>query len=323
MRIGIDAMGGDFAPAECIKGVLLAAKTFSASNSIVLFGQEEKIKACFDNEKQVMPSFVEIVNCPDIIEMAESPTRGFAGKPNSSIAVGFAHLKEGKIDSFGSAGNTGAMLVGAMFSVKAIPGVLRPAIGAVLPRPNKKHGLLLDVGANADCRPDVLAQFGILGSLYVSHIYKTQNPRVALLNIGEEEDKGNKDAKEAYVELKKLAAAGDIDFVGNVEGRDIFTNDNADVIVTDGFTGNIVLKLGESLYDMFKHRINETDDYIDSFNYENYGGTGILGVNAPVIIAHGISNSVSFNNMINLSKQIIESHLVEDIKKAFQSVIAN
>ncbi len=316
-------MGGDFAPKECIRGVLRAAPVLPAGITLVLFGQEDKIRECLEAEGASLPACAEIVPCEEVIEMGESPTRGFASKQQSSIYIGFQHLKDGLIDSFGSAGNTGAMLVGAMFSVKAIPGVIRPAIGSVLPRPNKKYGLILDVGANADCRPEVLAQFGILGSLYANHIYHIEQPRVALLNIGEEEDKGNKDAKEAFVELRKLHEAGDIQFVGNVEGRDIFTNDKADVIVTDGFTGNIVLKLGESLYDMFKHRIQEHDDYIDSFNYENYGGTGILGVNAPVVIAHGISNAVSFHNMINLSREIIESKLVEDIKKAFQSVIAS
>ncbi len=311
MRIGIDAMGGDFAPLECIKGALLFYKQFPANIQIVLFGDETKINTVF-KELGEKPDCIEVVHCPEVIDMAESPTKAFSTKPNSSIAVGFNYLKEGKIDSFASAGNTGAMLVGAMYSVKPIQGVMRPAISALVPRMNGKKAIILDVGVNADCKPEMLNQFALLGSLYLEHVYKVPNPRIGLLNIGEEEGKGNKLTQETYPMMKENDK---INFIGNVEGRNIFS-DMAEVIVCDGFTGNVILKFGESFYDLINARKIQ-DKYFDQFNFENSAGTAILGVNAPVVVAHGISNDLAFKSILLHSKEIIESNLVEILKQAF------
>jgi len=311
MRIGIDAMGGDYAPSECIKGVGLLDKSLPADDTIVLFGIEDIISKHLA-ENQISTNRVEIVHCADVIEMAESPTKSFATKPGSSIAVGFQYLKEGKIDCFSSAGNSGAMLVGTMYSVKVIPGVLRPAISTILPRFDGSIGLLLDIGANADCKPEVLNQFAELGSVYMKDVYQIQNPKVGLLNIGEEEGKGNALAQATYPLLKENPF---INFIGNIEGRDIFSN-ICDVVVCDGFTGNIVLKFGESFYDMIKLR-KVDDPYFDVFNYENYGGSGILGVNGAVVIGHGISKAPAIFNMAMLSVNIAKSNLVSELKARF------
>jgi len=245
--------------------------------------------------------------------MGEHPTKAFVQKPNSSISLGFKLLKEGAIDALSSAGNSGAMLVGAMFTVKTIPGVLRPAITSIIPQSKLTLGILVDAGANADCKPEFLLQFGILGSLFAQHVYHVDNPRVALMNIGEEEEKGNILCQAAYPLLK---ASKLINFVGNVEGRNAF-NDFAEVVVTDGFTGNVILKLAESIYEIAVKR-NIQDDFFDLFNYEQYGGSPILGVNAPVLVGHGISSPEAIKNMVLLSRDIVENALVEKIKLAFQ-----
>ena len=234
-------------------------------------------------------------------------------KPNSSIAVGFQLLKDNHIDAFAGTGNTGAMLVGAIYSVKSVAGVIRPCITSLLPKEKGGRGVILDVGTNADCKPDVLYQFGILGSIFAEHIYGIKNPKVGLLNIGEEQEKGNLIAQAAH---QLMRDSKDFNFIGNIEGRDLF-NEKADVIVCDGFTGNVVLKQAESFYSLIKKR-NRSDDYFERFNYENYGGTPILGINSSVIIGHGISNDIAIKNMIFLSKEVVEVKLSEKIKLAFQ-----
>jgi glycerol-3-phosphate acyltransferase PlsX len=244
--------------------------------------------------------------------MADSPTRALTSKPDSSIARGFQYLKEKKIHAFAGAGNSGAMLVGAMYSVGPVDGVLRPAISTLIPRDNGTYGIMLDIGANADCKPEVLLQFGIMGAIYAEEIYHIPNPRVALLSIGEEEGKGNLEVQATYPLMQNCTH---INFIGNVEGRDIFDT-KADVIVCDGFVGNIVLKFAESVYDIIKKR-KIADPYFDAFNYENYGGTAVLGVNAPVVVAHGISNAKAFYNMILLTRDVARSHMIETFKKEF------
>jgi phosphate acyltransferase len=314
MRIGIDAMGGDYAPLECLRGALLCKKEFGREVQLVLIGDKTKLLPLLKQEGAKEDSF-EIIHTTEVIEMGESPARSVVQKPDSSIVVGFNLLKDKKIDAFASAGNTGAMLVGAMLSIKTVPGVIRPTISTIVPRENGKLGILLDVGANADCKPEFLLQFAILGSLYSKYIFNVDNPKVGLLSIGEEEGKGNILTQAAFDLMKD---SDKINFVGNVEGRDIFA-DTADVIVCDGFTGNIVLKFGESFYDLIKKR-KITDHYFDSFNYENYGGTPILGANAPVVIAHGISNALAFHNMITLAKNLVEANLVAIFENAFVSL---
>jgi glycerol-3-phosphate acyltransferase PlsX len=317
MKIGVDIMGGDFAPLEITLGAIEALNELDAGVKLVLFGDEAAIREIFQDQKADLTR-VDIVHTTSVIAMDESPSRAISQKPDSSIAKGFEYLKAGKIDAFASAGNSGAMMVGAMFSVKTIPGILRPAICSLIPKEDGKWGLFLDAGANADCKPEMLQQFAILGSLFLEHVYGVPNPRVGLMNIGEEEEKGNMLAQATHPLLK---ACKDITFVGNVEGRDLF-NDMADVIVCDGFTGNVILKLAESFYGLIRKR-KIKDEYFDRFNYENYGGTPVLGVNAPVIIAHGISNARAIKNMILITQKVTAARLSEKIAQAIQESITN
>lgn len=318
MRLGIDILGGDKAPEVTIKGSIEAFKALPPDTKLVLLGDKEDIVArC--NAESFDPSHFEIVHAPDVISYNEHPTRALTAKPKSSIAVGFHLLKEGKIDSFASAGNTGAMLVGALYSIGAIPGIIRPCITSILPKLDGSVGILLDVGTIADCKPDVLYQFGFLGSLYAEEVYHIKNPKVGLLSIGEEEEKGNILTQAAHKLMKETR---DFNFIGNVEGRDLFNN-KADVIVCDGFTGNVVLKQAESVYYLLKKR-GIQDEYFDRFNYELYGGTPILGVNGNVIIGHGISNVTAIKNMIIHSKEIAQANLPEKIRQLLaKSVVTN
>lgn len=312
MKIGIDIMGGDFAPDATVSGAILAYNELPSTVRLVLIGDKEQIISSL-TEKGADSNNFDIVHASEVISMGEHPTKAFTQKPNSSISIGFHLLKEGGIDGFASNGNTGAMLVGSMFSVKTIPGVIRPCITSLLPKENGETGLILDVGINADCKPDVLYQFAILGSLFAEHVYGIKKPKVGLLNIGEEPEKGNLISQATHSLMKDTK---DFNFIGNVEGRDIF-NDLADVIVCDGFTGNVVLKQAEALYTMIKKR-GLSDEYFDRFNYENYGGTPVLGINSTVMIGHGISNDIAVKNMLLLTKDIVEAKLSDKIKQAFQ-----
>lgn len=311
MKIGLDIMGGDFAPEAAVLGAILAYKEISDSKLVLIGDKDVAVKILQDNNFD--PAKFEFVHTTEVIGMGEHPTKAIVQKPNSSITVGYNLLKEGQIQAFSSAGNTGAMLVGAMFSVKTIPGVSRPAITTIVPKLKGELGVLLDVGANADCKPDNLLQFGILGSLFCELIYGVKNPRVGLINIGEEEEKGNMLSLAAYPLLKESKL---INFVGNVEGRDLFT-DTADVFVCDGFTGNVILKLAESFY-VISLKKGFNDEFFNKFNYEQYGGSPILGINAPVVVGHGISNPEAIKNMVLLSKNMIESNLVNKMQQAFQ-----
>ncbi|MFM2102716.1 MAG: hypothetical protein RIR05_1702 [Bacteroidota bacterium] len=313
MRIGLDISGGDYAPENCLEGAILALSHSERHNAKICLIGSKSTADSFLKSKGVNLNHFEFIDAPEVIEMAESPTKAFAQKPNSSIAMGFKALKEGKIDAFISAGNTGAMLVGAMFTVKAIPGVIRPCITTLLPKENGGVGLMLDVGTNADCKPDVLYQFGILGSVCARALYKIENPKVGLLNIGEEPEKGNLVAQAAYNLMKD---SKDFNFIGNIEGRDLF-NDKADVIVCEGFVGNVVLKAAEAFYTSIRKR-NRSDAYFDRFNYELYGGTPILGVNGNVLIGHGISSPLAFQNMVMLAIDLVNSKLNEKVAQVFQ-----
>lgn len=304
-------MGGDFAPEATTLGSILALKEFSSEVRLVLIGAEEEILRILDREG-VDPSLFDIVNSTEVITMSDHPARAITKKPNSSISIGFKLLKDNKLDALASAGNTGAMLVGSMYSVRTIAGIIRPSITTVMPREDGGVGIILDVGINADCKPDVLYQFAILGSLYAEHVHGIENPKVGLLNIGEEPEKGNL-LTQATHEL--MQDSNDFNFIGNIEGRDIF-NDKVDVMVCDGFTGNVVLKEAEAFYTLIKKR-GLSDEYFDRFNYENYGGTPVLGINSNVVIGHGISNPTAIKNMILLTKEVVEANLPEKINYAF------
>ena len=312
MRIGIDIMGGDFAPKATTLGAILALNEVPSDCRIVLIGDEPMTKSILA-ENGVDTSLFDFIHADQVIEMGEHPTRALSQKPNSSLSIGFQMLKEGSIDAFASAGNSGAMLVGSMFSVKTIPGMNRPAICSYLPKENGGFGVILDVGANADCKPELLVQFAILGSLVAEILFGIKNPKVGLLNIGEEAEKGNILTQATYPLLKETA---NINFIGNIEGRDLF-NDKADVIVCDGFTGNIVLKLSETFHDMTAGKGMDAP-FFARLNYENYGGSPVLGVNAPIVVGHGISNDIAIKNLILLAKEMVSTNLTEKIKAAFK-----
>src|SRR5664279_2425900 len=312
MDIALDMMGGDFAPEELVKGVrdYISDKTPAR---LSLIGDEQLLKPLLD-QHQVPSGAYRLIPSTEIIGMHEHPLKALKEKPKSSISVGFYLLSTGKTDAFISAGNTGAMLIGSLYTIKPIEGILRPTIGTIVPMENGSTGLLLDVGANADCKAEHLNQFATLGSLYAKYILGIDKPRVGLINIGEEEGKGNVLAQATYPLLK---ANDQIHFIGNVEGRDVFL-DHADVLVCEGFTGNVILKLAESLHGIME-RQNVHTEYFDRFNFEDYGGTPVLGVNKPVIIGHGISRAKAYKNMLVLAQKMIETQLLTKMAKAFQA----
>lgn len=317
MNIGLDMMGGDFSPLEAVKGLQLYLKEVANPATLWLVGDEKQVRPLLKEyaiPEGSVPGSIRLVHASQVIEMNEHPTKALKEKQQSSIAIGFGLLAAGKMDAFISAGNTGAMLVGALYTLKPIEGIQRPTISTVIPKDNGKTGVLLDVGLNADCKPENLNQFAVLGSLYAQHILGIEKPRVGLLNIGEEEGKGNILAQATYPLLKENE---NINFVGNIEGRDILL-DKADVTVCEGFTGNVILKLAESLFDITRRHKTESE-YFDRFDFEYYGGTPLLGVTKPVIIGHGISRSKSFLNMIRLAQKMLETDLLGKMKEYFHS----
>jgi glycerol-3-phosphate acyltransferase PlsX len=309
-------MGGDYAPLEAVKGASLAASVM-ADVELVLFGSKSAIEEVCSLEGIDIAQF-EIVDTPDVIEMAEHPVKALVSKPNSSIAQGFLQLASHKIDAFLSAGNTGAMLVGSIQYLKLVDGCDRPCLTAAIPRVDNRPGLLLDVGANADCKPEHLEKFALLGNLLYSMMYKIDSPKIGLLNIGEESEKGNLLTKATH---QLLSQTQGIHFVGNVEGRDIF-GDHADVVVCDGFSGNVIIKLCEGIYYRLVKR-GVQDDYLDQFNFKHYGGSMVLGVNAPVIVGHGITKAETFVKMIELAQETVQSQLTSKIQKAMSRFIAS
>lgn len=311
MKIGIDILGGDFAPDANISGAILAKKELPNDVRLVLIGDRDQISSGLSSYGEDVSGY-DIVHAPDVITMHDHPTRAIPQKPNSSIAVGFDLLAAKEINAFASTGNTGAMLVGAIFKINSIPGIIRPCITSTIPSIDGGKTILLDVGSNADCKADVLYQFAVLGSLYSKEVYGIEKPRVALLNIGEEETKGNLLTIATHQLLKD---SDEINFIGNLEGRDVFSA-KADVIVCDGFTGNIVLKEAEGIYTLIKKR-GIKDEFFERFNYENYGGTPILGVKGNVIIGHGISNNIAVKNMLLHAYEVAKSDLVSSVSKAF------
>lgn len=312
MKIGVDIMGGDFAPEFTLQGAVMARKQLPEGIKLVLVGPCEKINAFLQKNGENTNDY-EVADAPDVIEMGDHPSKAFNQKPKSSIAVGFDLLNKGQIDGFASAGNTGAVLVGTMYTIKSIPGVIRPCIATTVPLKNGKNLIMADVGINPDCRPDVLYQYAILASKYAEHLYQIKNPRVGLLNVGSEPEKGNLLAKATYDLMKE---ASHFNFIGNIEGNDLLKCDKADVAICDGFVGNILLKQAEGFYQMLKES-NLTDDYIERFNFENYGGLPILGVNKTVVIGHGASSPKAIMNMILLTFNVENSKLIYKLKEIF------
>ncbi len=314
LKIGVDAMGGDYAPSAAVKGAVMALDAIGADSRIVLFGDKAQILDILAQEGCDAEQF-DIVATTEVIEMGDHPAKAFQGKADSSITVGFGHLAKGAIHGFASAGSTGAMMVGSMYAAKPIEGVLRPTISSHVPVVGGGMALVLDVGLNVDCKPEVLAQYGLLGSIYAESVMGIKNPRVAVLNIGEEEAKGNAQAKATYELLK---TQDNINFVGNVEGSHIFSGKVADVIVCDGFVGNTILKMAEGLYRINK-AMGGTNPFWEAMNYENFGGTPVLGVNATVIIGHGHSSPLAIKNMILTTEKCAKANLTEKLQSAFKN----
>ncbi len=311
MKIGLDVMGGDFAPEAIIEGAVDSLKHLSANDQLILIGDKQSIIRKLD-ELKTEPSSFQIVNTSQVIEMGDVPAKAYSIKQDSSIAVGYRMLKDGKIDGFCSAGNTGAMLVGASYTVNVIPGVLRPALATILPAINNRNSVILDVGLNPDCKPDVLLQYGLLGSLFARYVLEVENPTVRLLNIGAEESKGTPAVKAAYELMKENPG---INFQGNIEANSLFSETMADVIVCDGFVGNVVLKQTEAFHHIYKTR-NLQDSYFDRLDFENIGGTPIVGINANVVIGHGISKRKAIMNMILQTWAVVHVDLAGKIKEA-------
>jgi glycerol-3-phosphate acyltransferase PlsX len=308
MKISVDVMGGDYAPSAIIEGAVDALERFSPKDKIVLLGDENVIINKL-REMNVSPSSFIIVPTTQVIDMGDHPAKTFSQIKDSSIAVGFGMLKKKTLEGFCSAGNTGAMLVGASYTVNVIPGVFRPALATILPCIDGRDSIILDVGLNPDCKPDVLLQYGILGSLYAKFVHGKENPSIGLLNIGEEESKGTPAVKTAYELMKEHPG---INFIGNVEGHALFHENMPDVVVCDGFVGNIVLKEAESVYAITK-KINVSHPFFDRLNFENIGGTPIIGINANVVIGHGISNRKAIMNMIFQTKAVVDANLSQRI----------
>lgn len=306
-------MGGDFAPEAAVKGAVMALERIAPDSRIVLFGDKARIESVLRAEGCPEDRF-DIVATSEVIEMGDHPAKAFQAKADSSITVGFRCLAEGAVDGFASAGSTGAMMVGSMYAVKPIEGVIRPTISSIVPTVAGRPALLLDVGLNVDCKPEVLAQYGLIGSIYAEAVLGIEKPRVAVLNIGEEEAKGNAQSKATHELLK---ADTQINFVGNVEGSHIFSGRVADVIVCDGFVGNTVLKMAEGLYRINK-ALGVDNPFWEAMNYENVGGTPVLGVNAPVVIGHGCSSPKAIRSMILSTEQCIRADLTAKLQRAFR-----
>jgi glycerol-3-phosphate acyltransferase PlsX len=311
MKIGLDVMGGDYAPDAVIEGAVDTLKHLSEGETLVLLGDQAMITRKLE-EMKVPQALFNIVPTTQVIEMGDHPAKAFSQKKDSSIAVGYNMLKNGMLDGFCSAGNTGAMLVGASYTVNVIPGVLRPALATILPCIDGRDSIILDVGLNPDCKPDVLLQYGILGSLFAHFVHGAKNPTVGLLNIGSEESKGTPAVKTAYELMKEHPG---LNFAGNIEGHALFHEAMTDVVVCDGFVGNIVLKQAESVYALTK-KINITHPFFDRLNFENVGGTPIIGINANVVIGHGISKRKAIMNMILQTRAVVKANLAQRIIEA-------
>ncbi|MBS0010950.1 MAG: phosphate acyltransferase PlsX [Bacteroidales bacterium] len=308
MKIGLDVMGGDYAPGAILEGAFDALGSLLPGEKIVLIGDEKVIRDKARREGVDLAAF-ELVPSGEVIEMGEHPAKAFSQKKNSSIAVAYGMLKKGEIDGFASAGNTGAMLVGASYTVNVIPGVFRPALVLAIPLSGGGKAVLLDVGLNPDCKPDVLLQYAKLGSIYAKYVLDISNPTVGLLNIGEEETKGSVAVRGAHELLKDNPA---VNFVGNVEANVLFTDQMTDVVVCDGFVGNIIIKQGEAFYSIYKER-KLKDEFFERLNFENFGGTPVVGINANVVIGHGISRRRAVVNMILQTRDVVNADLARKI----------
>jgi glycerol-3-phosphate acyltransferase PlsX len=327
IKIAVDAMGGDYAPRQNVSGAVSAARHAKGRFEIVLVGDKQKIQSQLSRHFRTQDLAITIVHASEKVEMNESPAVALKQKKNTSIAVAMQLHKEGKVDAVVSAGNTGAALASALFQLRKIKNVNRPAIGSLLPN-GKSVTFLIDAGTNVDCKPRQLYEFGVMGSIFMSNLFNIDNPRVGLLNIGSEKSKGNEQAQQTY----EIFENSELNFVGNVEGNAIL-RDKADVVVCDGFVGNVILKFAESFNSVFssnlRRRIGKRLQYNigayllkpafrrlkKTFDYAEYGGVPLLGVNGVVIICHGSSNPKAIRNAILEAEKVINENINEKIER--------
>lgn len=318
IRVSVDAMGGDFAPASEIDGAIMALEKKHNELEVILVGKKDLLESELA-KRNYSGDGIRIVNAEEVVTMEDSPTESYKSKPDSSLIVSLNVQKQGDADASISAGNTGAMMAASVLKLGRIKGVGRPTIGALFPS-EKGYTMLFDVGASVDCKAQHLLEYGVMGSIYMSRVLGINNPSVALLNVGEEKSKGNELTFEAYELLEK----SDLNFAGNVEGRDILDG-KYDVIVCDGFTGNIILKFAESVPSTLKHKFKKyasenifkklwvgmmystLKKILSDFDYQNYGGVPLLGVNGVSIIGHGKSTPKAIMNMIITAMNVVKS----------------
>ncbi len=313
--IAVDAMGSDRAPKPEVEGAILAARTHGVH--VLLVGRDEQVRAELAHHPSAQWLPIEIVHAEEVIGMHEKAAQAVRNKKDSSMRVGLRLVRAGTAQGFVTAGNTGAAMATAKMVLGGLPGVDRPALAAVFPTAQGTAAILLDVGANVDCKPQNLEQFAIMGEIYCRSIFGTQSPRVGLLSIGEEESKGNDLTRQSYALLKRLP----LNFVGNVEGRDLY-NGNLDVIVCDGFVGNVALKVSEGLVETVRYLLKESlratitrqvgfllsrrafDDFKKRLDYSEYGGAPLLGIKGVTIVSHGSSNGVAIKNAIRVAAEV-------------------
>ena len=336
MKIILDAMGGDHAPQAPVMGAIQAAKDFGAE--IMLVGRgEEILQVLRSNGIDTLPEGVEIANADDVVDMHDDPARVIRQKPNSSMVVGLKLLSDGQGDAFVSAGSTGALLTGATLLVKRVKGIRRAAMGPAMPNKAGGKTIILDCGANAECTPEFLLQFGLVGSLYAKKNFGVADPKVGLLNIGTEDTKGTPLQKEAYGLLKAAADKGLLNFVGNVEARDVPLG-AVDVVVCDGFSGNVLLKsiegtamfMGSLVSRMFKKSLisklsaalvmKDINAFKKLLDYREIGGTPFLGIRKTVIKAHGSSDTLAFRNAVRQAMEAAKSDISAELEQMLGSI---
>jgi glycerol-3-phosphate acyltransferase PlsX len=330
IKIVVDAMGGDFAPLNDVSGALIAAEEKRDSLEIILAGKENLIEEELRKHKS-RPGNLKVVNASEVITMDDSPTESLKSKPDSSISAGLNLLREKKADAFISAGNTGAVMTASIFKLGRIQGVGRPTIGSLFPTDSGKT-MVFDVGASVDCKPNHLLEYAVMGSIYMKYVYGVDKPKIGLLNVGEEKGKGDILSVEAYELLEKSG----LNFIGNVEGRDVLRG-KADVIVCDGFVGNVILKFAESVLDVMKSKFRSYAEkgffkkiwvgmmygtlknvVLKDFDYQEYGGVPLLGVNGVSIIGHGKSSPIAIKNMIYKAEEMVRKGVNGKIREELE-----
>ena len=327
IKIVVDAMGGDFAPLNDVSGAVIAAEEKPDSIEIILVGKESLIEGELFKHKVKLKN-ISVVNANEVVTMEDSPTESLKTKADSSLSVGLNLVKGKKADAFISAGNTGAVMTASILKLGRIHGVGRPTIGSLFPT-DKGKTMVFDVGASVDCKPNHLLEFAIMGDIYMKSVYGVENPRVGLLSVGEEKSKGDTLTLEAH----ELLENSDLNFIGNVEGRDVLRG-KADIIICDGFVGNVILKFAESVLDVMKSKFKSYAEkgffkkvwvgmmygtlknvVLKDFDYQEYGGVPLLGVNGISIIGHGKSSPIAIKNMIYKAEEMVRKRVNEKIRQ--------